>query len=81
MNRGDSVTVTDKVRVSQMHPWLKPGVIGTVEYIFTSADSEYPYRVKFEGDFVVDPYGCPTIARNPSMLFFREELEYVKKGV
>jgi hypothetical protein len=73
MQVGDQVVLTENVKVSEMYPWLKPGAAGVIECVTKQTD-DYPYQVKFKGDFVVDPYGCPVIVRNPTMLFSREEI-------
>lgn len=77
IGRGDRIKLSEKVREhkSTVYPWVVAGAKGTIDYVFTSVDSDYPYRVKFEGDFVVDPDGCPAIVKNPLLLFSRNELE------
>lgn len=73
IKQGDKITVTSKVSESAIYPWVKEGVAGVVEHIFDR--HPYPFQVKFEGDFVVDPRGCPTIVKDPLLLFERDEIE------
>jgi hypothetical protein len=78
MQVGDQVILNEVVKTSEMYPWLKSGTIGIIEAVLMTEKSEYPYQVRFTGDFVVDPYGCPTIARNPAFLFSIDELNEVE---
>jgi len=70
---GDTVTLTSKVPESEVYPWVKAGTTGVIETVHTP--HHYPYRVRFDGEFVVDPTGCPTIVKDPVLLFERDEIE------
>lgn len=70
---GDTVVLTGAVPESTVYPWVKAGTEGVVTAIHPEKD--YPYSVQFSGEFVVDPHGCPTISRNPTLLFELAEIE------
>jgi hypothetical protein len=80
MQVGDQVVLTENVKVSEMYPWLEPGAAGVIEGVLMTEKPEYPYQVRFTGDFVIDPYGCPVIARNPAFLFSSDEIKQVEGG-
>jgi hypothetical protein len=71
---GDKVVLTDKVADSGVYTFVREGVEGTVTTVHDKY-KDYPYSVVFEGEFVVDPHGCPTIVRNPNLLFDTDEIK------
>lgn len=70
---GDAVVVTTEVPESSVYTFIRAGLEGKVTHVHDKY-KDYPYSVEFEGDFVVDPHGCPTIVRNPNLLFDRGEI-------
>jgi hypothetical protein len=74
INEGDTVIVTDKVLSSEVYPFVREGAEGVVLSINPMPRDPYPYQIQFAGDHVVDPHGCPTIVRNPTLLFGLDEI-------
>lgn len=74
INEGDTIVLTANVPSSEVYPFAVEGAEGVVLSINPMAQDPYPYQIQFAGDHAVDPYGCPTIVRNPTLLFGRDEI-------
>lgn len=71
---GDQIVLTAEVVDSGVYTFVREGLEGKVTHVHDKY-KDYPYSVEFEGDFVVDPHGCPTIIHNPNLLFDRGEIK------
>lgn len=70
---GDTVVLTAKVPPSEIYPFAVEGAEGTV--IAIQPGREYPYQLVFHGNYAVDPRGCATIVKDPTLLFEQDEIE------
>lgn len=70
---GDRIVLVEEIEESYTYPFLTAGLEGVVTHIHPSKD--YQYSVEFEGQFVVDPGGCPALVMNPTYLFDETEID------